>query len=303
MNTFYNDQRSITISEGINLLLEDKRSQNCTPKTVRFYHEKLFKFHDYCQENDITHIGDVSPAFLRRYLLHLQETGHNQGGVHANYRALKTYFIWIEEEFEDFNNPVRKVKTPHVPKKILDPIPFEDIHKLLEACPNDTVTGTRDRAIIFALLDTGARAAEFVSMQTEDLNVTTGSIKIRNGKGQKDRIVFLGKKARRELRKYLKEAEVPDGAIWVTNYGTPLTYPGLRQIMRRRAELAGIPVPSLHAFRRTFALNCLRNGMDVFSLQRLMGHADLQVLRQYLAQTEGDIHNAHQMNSPVDRSF
>ncbi|MCD4672433.1 MAG: tyrosine-type recombinase/integrase [Anaerolineaceae bacterium] len=137
-------------------------------------------------------------------------------------------------------------------------------------------------------------------MFTQDLNFTTGAIKIRNGKGQKDRIVFLGKKARRQVRKYLKKMEVPNGPLWLTHFGTQLTYPGLRQIMRRRAEQASVPVPSLHAFRRIFALTCLRNGMDVFSLQRLMGHADLQVLRRYLAQTEDDLKQTHHRTSPVD---
>ncbi len=68
----------------------------------------------------------------------------------------------------------------------------------------------------------------------------------------------------------------------------------------RRAEAAGVPVPSLHAFRRSFALLSLRAGMDVYSLQRLMGHADLSVLRRYLAQTEEDLRRAHERCSPVD---
>ena len=256
MSTFYSEHGSITVEDGIELLIEDKRSQNCTPRTVRFYHEKLAKFQAYCIGKGVERVDNIEPAFIRKYLVHLQDEGHNPGGVHAHFRAIKTFFIWIEDEYDDFKNPIRKVKTPHVPKKVLDAIPLSDIKKLLAACPENSPTGTRDRAIILALLDTGARSAEFVSMLTGDLNVTTGSIKIRNGKGQKDRVVFLGKKARRALRKYLKDAEVPPGHIWLTKYGTPLTYPGLRQVMRRRSEQAGIPTPSLHAFRRTFALNC-----------------------------------------------
>jgi integrase/recombinase XerD len=77
-------------------------------------------------------------------------------------------------------------------------------------------------------------------------------------------------------------------------------YGGLRQIIRRRAEKAGIDPPPLHAFRRAFALASLRGGMDVYSLQRLMGHADLSVLRRYLAQTEADLQAAHERAGPVD---
>lgn len=89
-------------------------------------------------------------------------------------------------------------------------------------------------------------------------------------------------------------------ALWITNQGERLTYWGLKMVMRRRANLAHVNTPQLHAFRRWFALTCLRSGMDVYSLQELMGHADLQVLRRYLKQTNRDIREAHLRVSPVD---
>lgn len=72
-------------------------------------------------------------------------------------------------------------------------------------------------------------------------------------------------------------------------------------LLRRCAELVGLKsIPTPHDFRRTFALIMLRNGVDIFALQKLMGHSDLQVLRRYLAQTDEDIHTAHMRGSPVD---
>jgi len=76
----------------------------------------------------------------------------------------------------------------------------------------------------------------------------------------------------------------------------------LYAILTRRAKLADVKAPSLHSFRRAFAINMLREGVDVFSLQKLMGHADLQVLRQYLTQTTEDIAQAHRLGSPVDNN-
>ena len=72
--------------------------------------------------------------------------------------------------------------------------------------------------------------------------------------------------------------------------------------MRRRASQVGIETPSLHSFRRAFALNMLRAGVDIFSLQKLMGHADLQVLRRYLAQTDEDTLEAHRRGGQVDNA-
>lgn len=104
----------------------------------------------------------------------------------------------------------------------------------------------------------------------------------------------------RELMRYLR-GRPQSGPLFCTDAGRRLTYWGLRQIIRRRAEAAGVKSPSLHSFRRAFALLSLRAGIDIYSLQRLMGHADLTVLRRYLAQTEQDLKSAHEKASPVDR--
>ena len=83
-----------------------------------------------------------------------------------------------------------------------------------------------------------------------------------------------------------------------------MTYEALRCMLRRRAQLIGLKeIPTPHDFRRAFALTMLRNGVDVFALQKLMGHADLQVLRRYLAQTDQDMQAAHMRGSPVDNNF
>jgi hypothetical protein len=87
---------------------------------------------------------------------------------------------------------------------------------------------------------------------------------------------------------------------WLTDEGEGLTYWGLNEVIRRRAKAAKVKKPGLHDFRRAFALNFLRNGGDIFTLQSLMGHADLQVLRRYLAQTNDDLREAHRKASPVD---
>jgi site-specific recombinase XerD len=172
---------------------------------------------------------------------------------------------------------------------------------MLATCTRGTFTGDRDKALLLALLDSGCRASEFTALDVGDVNLSTGSVIIRKGKGNKSRVTFLGVKVRRELGRYLRARHDECPALWVGRDGQRLTYAGLRQVVRRRAIAAGVPVPSLHSFRRAFALACLRGGMDVYSLQRLMGHADLSVLRRYLAQTESDLQTAHVKAGPVDR--
>jgi len=127
-----------------------------------------------------------------------------------------------------------------------------------------------------------------------------------NGPASKPRAFgksLTGSEARSALASYLRvHADVGDAApLFARITGGRLSYAGLRDIVRRRASKAGIsPAPTLHSFRRAFAIACLRNGVDVYSLQRLMGHADLSVLRRYLAQTQEDLRRAHQRAGPVD---
>lgn len=277
--------------------LIDRKAQNLSKGTVLFYKKKLRLFSQYCESQAISYITQITPQILREFLVWLEQRGNNPGGIHTYYRAIKTFLFWWEDELEleGWHNPIRKVKAPKLAVAPLQGIKLDDFQALLESCNNK-----RDKAILLCLLDTGARASEFCAMDLEDLDRVYGSILIQEGKGKKPRTVFLGKKARRALRAYLRKRKDSCKALWVTKSGERLTYWGLRQIIRRKAQAANIPVPSLHDFRRAFALECLRNGADVYSLQKLMGHADLQVLRRYLAQTTNDIRAAHEQSSPVD---
>ncbi len=218
------------------------------------------------------------------------------------YCKLKYPERWEEElEPEGWKNPIRKVKPPRLSDFRLEPVDMDDVKAIVDMC-DSSFYGKRDKAILLSLLDTGARAIEFLSINLNDYNYITGEILIREGKGGKYRSVFLGKKSRRTTRAYLRLRQDDNSAMWVLRSGERLTYSGLRQIVRRRAIRAGIITPSLHSFRRAFALNMLRAGIDIYSLQKLMGHADLQVLQRYLAQTTEDIKQAHQLGSPVDKA-
>ncbi len=167
-------------------------------------------------------------------------------------------------------------------------------------CDQQSLLGSRDAAILLFLLDTGVRATECCNIDLSDIDRMMRSVVIKKGKGGKPRTLYLGKRARRFLRSYLKKRKDNCPALWITRFKTQLRYGGLKEILKRRAKDANIQSPSAHDFRRAFALESLRNGIDVYSLQRLMGHADLQVLRRYLAQTNEDIRIAHGKTSPVD---
>lgn len=299
--------KNLALDDGIYTWLEaflvDRKAQNMARGTLYFYREKLKLFSAYCDAQAVTNIGQVTPDILRRWLLHLQERGHNPGGVHAAFRALRAFLLWFEEETEPdgWKNPIRKVKAPRVPTEPLAPVELDTVKALLATCTGNAFTALRDRALLLFLLDTGARAGEVCALNLSDIDLMAGSVLIRQGKGRKPRTVYMGQKTRRALRAYLKARADNNPALWVTDDSGRLSYWALNLILVRRAKLAKVEKPGLHDFRRAFALNFLRNNPgEIYSLQKLMGHADLQVLRRYLAQTDQDIQAAHRRGSPVD---
>jgi integrase/recombinase XerD len=298
---------SITVDDYLLTWLEafliDRKARGMAKGTITFYTKKLKLFVDYCDTQVVKNISQITPALIREYLLYL-ESGYNPGGIHACYRALKTFLFWWEDETEPvgWRNPIRKVKAPKLAVEPITGVSLETVMQLVKACKRGTFTGDRGAAIFLTLFDTGARAAELLSMNLEDVSVT-GEILIRSGKGRKPRYVYLGRTARKALRRYLKHRRDDHPALWVVHpdWGPGrLAYSGLKMILKRAAKRAGIDKPALHDFRRGFALAMLRNGTDIFTLAKLMGHSGITVLQRYLAQTDQDAKEAHRRASPVD---
>jgi site-specific recombinase XerD len=305
METSVNKQLTILddhLEVWLDAFLLARKTQGIAKRSIEFYSDKLRTFTQFCSGQEISRITQIDPNSIRLFLLHLTEKGHNPGGVHAYYRSLKAFLLWWEDEYEPegWKNPIRKVKAPKVALEPRDPVPLEDVRALIDACEGRKFNDLRDKAIFLCLLDTGARASEFLNLNWNDVNHITGEILIRAGKGGKPRFVFIGAKARKALRNYRKVHPSASGAVWVINAGERLSIWGLRSMINYRSRKAGVKKPSLHAFRRAFAINMLRAGADIFSLQKLMGHADITVLRRYLAQDNQDVQVAHKRASPVD---
>ena len=143
----------------IEAFLIDRKAQGMSPGTLYFYQKKLALFASFCESILISQIIQITPTNLREFMLHLENTNHNQGGRHACFRAVKTFLYWWEEEVEPegWSNPIRKAKPPKVPTQQLEPANLKDIKAMMSTC-NKSICGLRDKAILLALLDTGARA-------------------------------------------------------------------------------------------------------------------------------------------------
>ena len=129
------------------------------------------------------------------------------------------------------------------------------------------IGNVRDRALFYFLLDSGVRAAEVVNVNVGDVDLNSGAVLIRRGKGGKDRVVFVGAKTRKTLVRYLAARGNPpaDAPLWVRRDGGRLKREGIRTILRRWGEKTGVKNCTAHTFRRSFATRCLQGGMNFSS--------------------------------------
>lgn len=293
----------------------ERKIRRVAAKTLAWHVACLAKFADFCTAVGVLDSQSIDAPTLRRFIGHLEAAGHNPGGIANIYRSVKTFLNWYELEYEGrgWRNPTRKVKVADHKSEPLDPISLADFAALVATCERKTFRGDRDRTVLLMLLDTGLRKAEIASLALSDINRQTGAIAVRAGKGDKPRVVYIGATTRRALLAYLRHrnaladymqrtrAAASTDALWLSERtGAPITQHGIRAMLARRATVVGIPEPPLHSFRRAFALNSLRNGMDVLTLQRLLGHADLSVINRYVKLLSDDLAIAHGAYGVVD---
>lgn len=275
--------------------LLDGAARRLMPGTIGFYREKLTPFVAMLEGQGVQAPAGISADHVRAHLVAMQERGLAANTQHGTARALRAWCNFLVREGDLADSPMRKVRMPRLEVQPLPALSKEDVQKLLAVC-----LAGRDRCLLMALLDTGCRAGEFVALDIEDLDLATGAVQVRRGKGGKPRTVYLGAKTRRLLLRYLR-SHPPTGALWLSlNTGQRLTIEGLRMLLRRLGKRASVAHCHPHTFRRTFALWSLRAGMNIYVLQRLMGHEDLTVLRRYLALVEADLQAAHARYGPVD---
>lgn len=297
------------------------QSEGKSPNTIAIVAASVRYLDEFLTDNNLsTNVTEIGAGELRRFTVNLRERprfarhrftrpqgGHLSGHTINGYlRALQAFWSWLEGEEFIKENPFAKLKIPKAPKKVIPIFTEEQLQQLLASIDIASSVGYRDYTIILTLLDTGIRCSELTGLRLTDVNLESRLLKVW-GKGSKERMVPIGAKVQKALWKYLSlyrpEPIIPRyDQVLLTRDGHPLTKDRLESIVERYGKKAGITGVrvSPHTFRHTMAVIFLRNGGDVFSLQRILGHSQLEVLRGYINLAQSDISRVHQRNSPAD---
>ncbi|KEF33387.1 hypothetical protein RDMS_12820 [Deinococcus sp. RL] len=250
--------------------------------------------------------AEVSVSDLRGFMEHLTCRGLSEGGIDAHFRALRGVFAWaVADELLD-RDPTKRLERPRKPQKLMVTLSPDEYRLLLAEARKGHQKG-RDTALLVTLFDTGLRLAEVAGLQVLDVRLTEGHIRVV-GKGNKERIVPLGLRSTEALDRYIRKVRKPRHPsithLFLGRGGEPLTRSGVSQLLADLAAAVNIPRAHAapHAFRRAFAVNYLRNGGDVFSLQHVLGHTSLEMTRRYVNLLPEDLKAAHVRVSPADRA-
>ena len=301
-----------------------KRTEGKSPRTVEYYEENLRRFLWYAGRqgwsDDIRFLTEWQIKEFLGYVgteTHrwgLEGNGSETSQRNASHSTVRHYFVvlscffnWLMGEGFVEENPTTKIKVAKSKPKVVVPFSSEEISRMLAVCDYDyghnaKFLGSRNRAIILVLLDTGIRLSELIGMEVGDINNDTGYIRVL-GKGGRERVVRMGKVARKALWRYLMyRTHKGTQELWLTEEGKPLHNSSVQSLVKRLGERASINGNgNVHRFRHTFALSFLRTDKNVFNLQYLLGHSDLDMVRRYTS-TLGmeDALRAHEKASPAD---
>jgi len=290
-------------------------SKGLAPRTIRFYDDSLLQFDRWLMDNH-GEDTDVTARRVRDFMVHRRAKGIKQNSIRTQVYVLRAFFSFLvlDEVIPEHENPMRKIKNPRVPPPEIRPLTTEQISTFLDLFDKGSLSDYRNYVACVLILDTGLRAGELLSLTVADVNLDSSSIRV-NGKGNKVRTVYMGRTMRRLLADWLERRRPHIGRndsdtlfppIWWAGRGTRRTTIDVRhfsRIVRMKLDQLGIPRAgsSAHRLRHTFAVSFLKNGGNVFALQKLLGHTDLDMTKRYVTLLDEDLREAHAKASPLDR--
>jgi site-specific recombinase XerD len=283
---------AVSLGAAVELFIAAKAAEGASPRTLEWY--RMITGRAVRRFDADRPVDRMGAPELRVWLLELRETLSAES-IAGYVRGLKAFGNWCAAEELASAAGFRALRRPRVPRRLVAPFSDAELHRLL------AIAEPRERALALLLLDTGLRLAEVAVLCVGDLR-PDGTIRVL-GKGSKERIVPIGATARRALLRYVAQRDAVGSGdpLFVGRQG-PLGRRGIQVAIRRLGRRAGVGTRcSPHTFRHTFARGYLVNGGDVFSLQQILGHTTLDMVRRYVSLSEADLVARHRTASPADR--
>jgi integrase/recombinase XerD len=290
-------------------LLDDRRFKNTTKTNIKNYEMLLGKFVDYCIENQVVNVEDITYSHVRQYLLQCQEKGDKPSTINTKLLRIRAFLNYMVECEVIKNNPAKKVKMQKEDVKI-DVFSDEQIRQMLNFYRRikqreKSYVAYRDYMIIVILLGTGIRRGEIINLQWSDVDFVNKSIAIF-GKTRRKETIPITDKLVKELAGYQSFCKQYWGNmsdyVFVKRDNNQLTENALMlvfQYLRKKMNFKDVRV-SAHTFRHTFCHRLAMSGMSAFAIQRLMRHQSISVTMRYVALWGNELRKENDRYNPLN---
>lgn len=288
------------------------RMNNWSPRTIDRRAYSLGKFIAWCGERGIDNVGELTAEAVEAYRRSLYHHRNDRTGKPLKFSTQSSYLsavchwlAWLAEQGWITDNPAQRIVLPKSEHRLPSSyLTLSEVETLLNTVDLMTPAGLRDRTIMETFYSTGMRRAELIALQLDDLNAESCVLTIRQGKGRKDRVVPIGRRALEWINKYLHDgrpAMLADATdrLFLTTRGNTFHPNNLSALMRSYLVAAGITKRgSCHIFRHTAATLMLEGGADLRSIQTLLGHEQLNTTQIYTHVTIQRLREVHEQTHP-----
>lgn len=314
-----------SLDDAIDFVIKVKRAKNLKDKTIDGYVQNMRYFTEWLTENvgDIA-VDEVTTDHLRDYILWCSDEKEYYGGhpfksevdrerrgispasVNVRIRVLRTFFNTLYEEEAISVNPAKKLSLLRQDEDTVMPLTDDELKRFMRAPDQRQWAQWRDYVIMTLILDGGLRLNEICALEKPEVNFVKKHIALpaSKNKNRKSRILPLSTETLRLLKQMITESEQHFNTTYVftTNYGEQLSDKTIQKAFDKYAEKAKLGRSvSPHVLRHNFATMAAENGMSIFHLQKIMGHADIATTRKYVQISESSIAEEHRKHSPLSR--
>lgn len=278
--------------------------KGASPRTAEAYLRDVARFATFCATKGAASPSTVSSRVLRDYVYHLKDLGLSPSSIRRNVSAVRSYFRFMISEGELVSDPSEKLEAPKRWRSLPEVLTVEEATKLVAAPSLDEPLAFRDRAMLELAYGAGLRVSEWITLSVKDVLMEDQLLRVF-GKGSKERLVPIGRKAigavaiyLRELRPKLEKGQ-GKGILFLNARGEPLSRMGAWKILRKYVEAAGISKPvSPHTLRHSFATHLLEGGADLRAVQEMLGHADISTTQIYTHVDREFLRSVHRQYHP-----
>lgn len=292
---------------AIGFFITEQKIRNRATRTIAWHRENLHTLKVFLERQNIVVVPmQITPQILKeKYILYMLETlTLSPVTVNGRIRSCRAFFEFLHEEGHIAQNPAKSILPLKSRKTVIETFSREQLNTLLSTPDKNTFTGFRDHVMMLLLLETGIRVSELARIKLEDIRWGDGSILVL-GKGNKERLVPFQSRMKAALRRYLSARGHVEGEhhVFLTIDNIPMSQRNIQERIQdygKAAQIQGVRV-SPHTFRHTFAKMYIKNGGDAFSLQAILGHTTLDMVRHYVNLFSSDVYEQHRKFSPLER--